>query len=243
MAKTEDEDELYDLQVQLVRYQQWAMKEGQRAIVVFEGRDAAGKDGTIKRITEHLAPRSTRVAALPKPTDRQRTQWYFQRYVEHFPAGGELVLFNRSWYNRAGVEPVMGFCTEAEHKAFLRDAPDFERMLIESGIRFLKIWLDISKAEQDDRLEARRKDPVKALKISALDLRHRRPQEEGEARRHPPHPEGAGARQDRQARGRARPRHPLPLRARRPEGRTPPPLIHRRLRRPPWITCASDRPA
>lgn len=160
---------LRDLQIALVEYQTWAMKEGAKALVIFEGRDAAGKDGTIARITEHLAPRNTRVISLPKPSDRQRTQWYFQRYVDHLPAAGDLVLFNRSWYNRGGVEPVMGFCTPREHEDFLRDAPAFERMLEESDMRVVKIWLDISRKEQARRLEARRDDPLKTLKVSDMD--------------------------------------------------------------------------
>jgi polyphosphate kinase 2 len=161
--------DLRDLQIALVRYQAWAMETDARAVVVFEGRDGAGKDGSIARITEHLAPRRTRIVSLPKPSDRDRSEWYFQRYVRHLPAGGEIVLFNRSWYNRAGVEPVMGFCTDQQHAEFLRDAPVFEAMLVESGVRLVKLWLDISKREQAERLDARRTDPLKGLKISALD--------------------------------------------------------------------------
>ena len=160
---------LASLQLALVRFQQAAQASGERVVVVLEGRDGAGKDGTIKRLTEHLSTRSTRVVALPKPHDRERTQWYLQRYVEHLPAAGELVIFNRSWYNRAGVEVVMGFSTPQEQAEFLRDAPDFERMLVESGIKLAKYWLDISKDEQAKRLEARRDDPLKALKVSDLD--------------------------------------------------------------------------
>lgn len=163
------EDQLRDLQIGLVRYQTWAMEAGQKALIVMEGRDAAGKDGSIRRITEHMAPRNTRVVALPKPSDRERSQWYFQRYVRHLPAAGEFVIFNRSWYNRGGVEPVMGFCTPEQHEEFLRDAPNFERMLVESGIRLIKLWLDISKSEQAERLDERRSDPIKALKVSPLD--------------------------------------------------------------------------
>jgi polyphosphate kinase 2 len=170
MPKTEDyKAQLVDLQVQLVKYQQWAMDKGVKAVIVFEGRDGAGKDGTIKRITEHLAPRKTVVVALPKPSDREVTEWYFQRYVRYLPAAGELVIFNRSWYNRAGVEVVMGFSTQREQADFLRDAPAFEQMLVESDIRIIKIWLDISKKEQAKRLDARRTDPLKALKVSDLD--------------------------------------------------------------------------
>ncbi|SFP49274.1 polyphosphate kinase 2 [Sphingomonas rubra] len=158
-----------DLQRALVEMQLAAAHSGERTVVIFEGRDTAGKDGAIKRLTEHLSVRLTRVVALPKPSDRERTQWYFQRYVPHLPAAGELVIFNRSWYNRAGVEVVMGFSTTAEQAEFLRDAPDFERMLVESGIRLVKLWLDISKDEQAHRLEKRRNDPLKQLKVSDLD--------------------------------------------------------------------------
>ncbi len=161
--------ELRDLQIALVHYQQWAMAKGEKVAIVFEGRDGAGKDGSIKRITEHLASRNTRVVALPKPSDREQSEWWFQRYVRYLPAAGEIVIFNRSWYNRAGVEAVMGFCTERQHEDFLRDAPNFERMLIEADIRILKFWLDISKDEQARRLDARREDPLKALKVSDLD--------------------------------------------------------------------------
>jgi polyphosphate kinase 2 len=167
-----DEDyaeQLRELQIALVRTQTELIARNAKVLVIFEGRDAAGKDGVIKRITEHLSPRNTRLAALPKPSDRERGQWYFQRYAAHLPASGEIVLFNRSWYNRAGVEPVMGFCTPKEHAGFLRDAPNFEHMLQEAGIRLVKFWLDISKAEQADRLKARRTDPLKALKVSPLD--------------------------------------------------------------------------
>jgi polyphosphate kinase 2 len=170
MEKTKGyRQELRELQIGLVRYQQWAVETGAKAVVIFEGRDGAGKDGTIARITAHLTPRRTRVVALPKPSDRDRSEWYFQRYVPRLPAAHELVLFNRSWYNRAGVEPVMGFCTEREHADFLRDAPTFEAMLQEADIRLVKLWLDISKKEQAARLEARRKDPLKVLKVSDLD--------------------------------------------------------------------------
>ncbi|HLZ75055.1 polyphosphate kinase 2 [Phenylobacterium sp.] len=170
MAKDQDyQRELESLQAALVRFQQAAIKSGEKSLVIFEGRDAAGKDGAIKRITEHLSVRNTRAIALPKPTDRERSQWYFQRYVRHLPGEGELVLFNRSWYNRAGVEPVMGFCTEDEHETFLRDTPAFEAMLVGSGLKVVKLWLDISREEQAQRLKARRTDPLKALKVSPLD--------------------------------------------------------------------------
>ena len=161
--------DLVRLQVDLVRMQAAAVKSGEKILVVLEGRDAAGKDGTIKRITEFLSPRNTRVVALPKPSDRQTTQWYFQRYVPHLPAAGELVVFNRSWYNRAGVEKVMGFSTAEQQEQFIRDAPEFERMLLQADIRLVKYWLDITKKEQAQRLEARRTDPLKQLKVSDLD--------------------------------------------------------------------------
>ena len=169
MSKDDYDDQLRDLQIALVKYQQWAIERDAKALVIFEGRDGAGKDGTIARITEHLAPRNTRAISLPKPSDRERSQWYFQRYVAHLPAAGELVIFNRSWYNRGGVEPVMGYCTPEEHEDFLRDVTALERMLEEANIRLVKIWLDISKDEQEDRLAARRQDPLKALKTSKLD--------------------------------------------------------------------------
>ena len=169
MAKDDDDGELEALQVALVRFQLHAIEAGERDLVIFEGRDTAGKDGAIKRIVEHLSIRSTRVVALPKPTERERSQWYFQRYVEHLPAKGELVILNRSWYNRAGVERVMGFCTPEEQEIFLRDVPVFERMLTGSGVQVVKLWLDISRKEQAKRLEARKTDPLKALKISPLD--------------------------------------------------------------------------
>jgi polyphosphate kinase 2 len=145
------------------------MRSGAKALVVFEGRDGAGKDGAIKRVVEHLAPRNTRVVALPKPSDRETSEWYFQRYARFLPAAREIVLFNRSWYNRAGVEVVMGFSTPEQQADFLRDAPTFERMLTEADIKIVKFWLDISKAEQAARLQARRDDPLKILKVSDLD--------------------------------------------------------------------------
>lgn len=163
------EDTLERLQVALVRTQIHAIEKGWKIVVVLEGRDAAGKDGAIARIIEHLGPRYTRAVSLPKPSDRQKTEWWFQRYVRHLPAAGEFVIFNRSWYNRAGVEPVMGFCTEQEHEDFLRDAPSFETMLVESGVKLVKFWLDISRKEQEQRLEDRRRDPLKALKTSPMD--------------------------------------------------------------------------
>jgi polyphosphate kinase 2 len=162
----EDDDAL---QLGLVRMQQAMAADGSRAVVVLEGRDAAGKDGTIRAVTRHLSVRNTRVVALPKPNDRERTQWFFQRYAAHLPSAGELVIFNRSWYNRAGVEVVNGFSTPEEQAQFLRDAPDFERMLVESGIRLVKLWLDIGRKEQKKRLDKRRTNPLKALKLSDLD--------------------------------------------------------------------------
>lgn len=170
MSKTDTyQQELETLQIALVAYQQWAIKTGAKAVVLLEGRDTAGKDGAIKRITEHLSVRNTRVVALPKPSDREQSEWYFQRYVEQLPAAGELVLFNRSWYNRGGVEPVMGFCTPEQHEAFLRDAPVFEQMIVQNDAPLIKLWLDISREEQAKRLKARETDPLKALKVSPLD--------------------------------------------------------------------------
>ena len=159
----------HPLQQALVDMQVAQAKAGERILIVLEGRDTAGKDGLIKRLTEHLSVRNTRVVALPKPSDRERGQWYLQRYIQQLPAAGEIVIFNRSWYNRAGVEVVNAFSTPDEQAQFLKDVPDFERMLVESGIKLVKLWLDISKDEQAKRLEARRKDPLKALKISPLD--------------------------------------------------------------------------
>ncbi|MCB5168304.1 polyphosphate kinase 2 [Streptomyces bambusae] len=164
------EKELLRLQTELVKLQEWVRAEGARLVVVFEGRDAAGKGSTIKRVTEHLNPRAARVAALPKPTERERTQWYFQRYVEHLPAAGEIVLFDRSWYNRAGVEHVMGFCTKEEHQLFLRQCPVFERMLVEDGILLHKYWFSVSGSEQQARFRRRLDDPLRCWKLSPMDL-------------------------------------------------------------------------
>lgn len=169
MAKNDYEDTLEALQIQLVETQAWAIEKGLKVVIVFEGRDAAGKDGAIKRMTEFMAPRQTRMVALPKPSDRELTQWYFQRYSPHLPAAGEIVFFNRSWYNRAGVEPVMGFCTPEQHERFLHDAPHFERMLTQSGTTLIKLWLDISQDEQSRRLEERTTHPLKRFKVSPLD--------------------------------------------------------------------------
>ncbi|MFB7331175.1 polyphosphate kinase 2 [Streptomyces adustus] len=164
------EQELLRLQTELVRLQEWVRAEGARLVVVFEGRDAAGKGGTIKRVAEYLNPRIARIAALPRPTERQRTQWYFQRYVEHLPAAGEIVLFDRSWYNRAGVEHVMGFCTQEEYRLFLRQCPVFERMLVEDGILLRKYWFSVSDTEQQERFRRRLEDPLRRWKLSAMDL-------------------------------------------------------------------------
>ncbi|MFJ8079245.1 polyphosphate kinase 2 [Streptomyces sp. NPDC096205] len=164
------ERELLRLQTELVKLQEWVRSEGARLVVVFEGRDAAGKGGTIKRVTEHLNPRVARIAALPKPTERQRSQWYFQRYIEQLPAAGEIVLFDRSWYNRAGVEHVMGFCSMEEYQRFLRQCPIFERMLVEDGILLRKYWFSVSDAEQQDRFRRRLEDPLRRWKLSPMDL-------------------------------------------------------------------------
>ena len=161
--------ELERLQLALVHTQMHAIKHDERIVMVLEGRDGAGKDGAIARLIEHLAPRYTRATSLPKPSDREKTEWWFQRYVRRLPAAGEFVIFNRSWYNRAGVEPVMGFCTPAQTTQFLRDAPAFETMLVESGVKLVKYWLDISRKEQAHRLDDRRRDPLKALKVSDMD--------------------------------------------------------------------------
>ena len=168
------ESQLARLQIELVRLQEWIRTNGQKVVVLFEGRDAAGKGGTIKRISAPLNPRICRIAALPAPTDRERTQWYFQRYVAHLPAAGELVLFDRSWYNRAGVERVMGFCTEEEHREFLRSCPEFERMLQRSGIQLIKYWFSVSDEEQERRFQNRLNDPTKRWKLSPMDLESRR---------------------------------------------------------------------
>jgi polyphosphate kinase 2 len=169
IAKKRYKDSLHQLQVELVKLQRHFIKCDDKILIILEGRDASGKDGTIKRIVQHLSPRETRVVALGKPSDRDRTSWYFQRYVPYLPAAQEFVLFNRSWYNRAGVERVMGFCTEAEHEEFMDSVPDFENMLVRSGVKLLKYYLDISKSEQKKRLEARRSDPLKQWKVSPID--------------------------------------------------------------------------
>jgi polyphosphate kinase len=164
------ETELYRLQGELVKMQEWVRSEGARIVVIFEGRDAAGKGSTIKRVTEYLNSRIARIAALPAPTERERTQWYFQRYVDHLPAAGELVLFDRSWYNRAGVEHVMGFCTGEEYSRFLHQCPIFERLLVEDGILLRKYWFSVSDEEQERRFRSRLDDPMRRWKLSPMDL-------------------------------------------------------------------------
>ena len=167
------EKELFRLQLELVKLQQWIKHKGLKVVVVFEGRDAAGKGGVIKRITQYLNPRICPVVALPAPTERQQTQWYFQRYVPHLPAAGEMVLFDRSWYNRSGVEKVMGFCTPEEHQEFLRSCPEFERMLVRSGILLIKYWFSVSDEEQEKRFQSRLVEPHKRWKLSPMDLESR----------------------------------------------------------------------
>jgi polyphosphate kinase len=166
--------ELFRMQAELVKLQDWVVKSGKRVVILFEGRDAAGKGGVIKRITQRLSPRVCRVTALPAPNDRERTQWYFQRYVAHLPAAGEIVLFDRSWYNRAGVERVMGFCTNEEYEEFFRSVPEFEKMLVRSGIQLIKYWFSISDEEQSARFLSRIHDPLKQWKLSPMDLESRR---------------------------------------------------------------------
>jgi polyphosphate kinase 2 len=172
-SRKEYEAQLQRLNVELVKWEEWIKARGLKVVVIFEGRDAAGKGGAIKRIMEPLNPRFARVAALPAPTERQRTQWYFQRYVEHLPAAGEIVLFDRSWYNRAGVERVMGFCSEEEYQEFLRSCPEFERMLVRSGIILIKYWFSVSDAEQERRFQGRLDDPTKRWKLSPMDVESR----------------------------------------------------------------------
>jgi len=169
MRRKEYEKLKTELQIELLKLDSWVQANGCKIVLLFEGRDAAGKGGTIKRFMEHLNPRSARVAALTKPTERERTQWFFQRYVKHLPAAGEIVFFDRSWYNRAGVERVMGFCTAAEYEEFMRSAPDFELMLVNSGIMLFKYWFSVSKEEQRRRFTARKTDPLKRWKLSPID--------------------------------------------------------------------------
>ena len=164
------EAELARLQAEFVKVQEWVRAEGQRIAIVFEGRDAAGKGGTIKRIAQYLSPRVARIAALPAPTEREQGQWYFQRYLAHLPSAGEIVLFDRSWYNRAGVEKVMGFCTPAQHREFLRQCPIMERMLVENGILLRKYWFSVSDQEQQSRFRSRLEDPMRRWKLSPMDL-------------------------------------------------------------------------
>jgi len=168
-GRKEYELELVRLQIEMLKLQLWVKEHGERLVIVFEGRDAAGKGGAIRRFTEHVNPRGARIVALPAPTEVERSQWYLQRYVAHLPAGGEIVFFDRSWYNRAGVERVMGYATEAEVEQFLAQVPDFERQLVESGIRLFKLWFTVSQEEQLRRFEARRKDPLKQWKLSPND--------------------------------------------------------------------------
>ncbi|MEU5208733.1 polyphosphate kinase 2 [Streptomyces sp. NPDC020742] len=170
LSKPRYERELYRLQTELVKLQEWVRVEGARLVVVFEGRDAAGKGSTIQRVTQYLNPRVARIVALPKPTERERTQWYFQRYAEHLPAAGEIVLFDRSWYNRAGVERVMEYCTPVEYQRFLRQCPVFERMLVEDGILLRKYWFSVSDDVQERRFQQRLADPTRRWKLSPIDL-------------------------------------------------------------------------
>ena len=173
LTKKEYEKQLNLLQVELVKLQRWINTKGLKVVVLFEGRDAAGKGGVIKRITQSLNPRICKVVALGTPTEKEKTEWYFQRYVPHLPAAGEMVLFDRSWYNRAGVEYVMGFCTEDEHREFLRSSPEFERMLVRSGIKLIKYWFSVSDEEQEIRFQSRIKDRTKRWKLSDMDLQSR----------------------------------------------------------------------
>lgn len=170
LPKNVYEEKLAELQTELVKFQEWVVHNGLKVVVIFEGRDAAGKGGAIKRITESLNPRTCRVVALPKPTEKERTQWYFQRYVAHLPSAGEIVLFDRSWYNRAGVERVMGFCSDEEYWEFLKSVPEFEDMLIRSGILLIKYWFSVSDEEQEERFQDRINDETKRWKLSEMDL-------------------------------------------------------------------------
>jgi polyphosphate kinase 2 len=167
------EKELARLQIELVKMQEWVKHEGLKVVVIFEGRDAAGKGGVIKRITESLNPRICRVVALGRPTEREKTSWYFQRYAAHLPAAGEIVLMDRSWYNRAGVERVMGFCSDGEYQEFLRSCPEFERMLVRSGVQLVKYWFSVSDDEQEHRFQKRMKDPTRSWKLSPMDVESR----------------------------------------------------------------------
>jgi polyphosphate kinase len=173
LKKSDYEARMAELQIELVKMQYWVKQQGLKIVLIFEGRDAAGKGGTIKRLTEPLNPRGASVVALPAPSDRERTQWYFQRYVNHLPAAGEIAVFDRSWYNRGGVERVMGFCTEEEYREWLRSTPEFERMLVRSGIILLKYWFSVSDAEQEARFQSRAADPLKRWKLSPMDFKSR----------------------------------------------------------------------
>ncbi len=172
--KLDYEKELSQLQVELLKFQNHVKDKGLKILMIFEGRDAAGKGGTIKRITEHLNPRGARVVALEKPSDKETSQWYFQRYAKHLPSAGEMVLFDRSWYNRSMVEPVMGFCTERQHHKFLKDAPEFEKMIVDEGIQIFKFYFSVSKDEQANRFKARETDPLKQYKLSPVDKESQR---------------------------------------------------------------------
>ena len=174
LGKGEYKDLVAPMQLELVRMAEWLLAEGKRLVVVVEGRDTAGKGGTAKAIAEHLNPRQCRTVALPRPTDRESSQWYFQRYITHLPAAGEIVLFDRSWYNRAGVERVMGYCTQTQYSGFLEQAPRFERMLVDDGIALFKYWLCVDQAEQEQRFAERHADPLKGWKLSPVDLEARR---------------------------------------------------------------------
>ena len=173
LKRAEYEERLQELQLELVKMQYWVKQQGLKVVLIFEGRDAAGKGGTIKRLTEPLNPRGANVVALPAPSDRERTQWYFQRYVAHLPAAGEIAILDRSWYNRGGVERVLGFCTDEEYREWLRSTPEFERMLVRSGIILLKYWFSVSDEEQEKRFQDRAHDPAKRWKLSPMDLRSR----------------------------------------------------------------------
>jgi polyphosphate kinase 2 len=170
ISRKEYEDRKKELQIELLKVQNWVRETGQKIVILFEGRDAAGKGGTIKRMMEHLNPRGARVVALEKPNEQEKGQWYFQRYINHLPTAGEIVLFDRSWYNRAGVEKVMNFCSPGEYLEFMRQTPELERMLTRSGIRFFKFWFSVSREEQFRRFQARRVDPLKQWKLSPIDL-------------------------------------------------------------------------
>jgi len=170
MSRKDYEKEMHKLQVQLCRLQSWVKQEGLRAIIVFEGRDAAGKGGTIKAITERVSPRVFRVVALPAPSDREKSQMYIQRYLQHFPAAGEIIIFDRSWYNRAGVEYVMGFCEEEDHRHFLKICPEVEKYIVANGIILIKLWLEVGKEEQEKRFLARIEDPLRQWKLSPMDI-------------------------------------------------------------------------